>query len=79
MDAQTQATTLLGRFSRILKNLREERNLSMNELAQRSQLSQSYVVQLEGGSRNPSLDTAIRLATGLGLSLSDFAEFLERD
>jgi len=57
----------------IIKKLRLEAGLSPTELANKSELSLSYISQLEGGGfKSLSLDTSKSLAKGLKLNLSDF-------
>ena len=77
MDPRERASKLKEVFPKVLTRLRKEKLLSMNELAQRSQLSQPFVVQLENGDRSPSLETAARLACGLELSLRDLIKEVE--
>lgn len=50
--------------------LREQYGLSLQEVADRAGLSKSHVWELEQGrSRNPTVDTAARLARAFGVSL----------
>lgn len=50
--------------------LREERDLSLQDVADRAGLSKSHVWELEQGrSRNPTVDTAVRLSRAFGVSL----------
>lgn len=52
---------------------RRERKLTVNGLAMRSGVSQSYVRELEKGSyENPSLDVIEAICGALGVSLSEF-------
>jgi transcriptional regulator with XRE-family HTH domain len=46
--------------------MREERGMTLEELAQGSGLSFRGVVYIEHGRRNPSLTTVLNLARGLG-------------
>lgn len=48
-----------------IRRLREERNLSMEELARLSGVSKSMLVQIERGMGNPSLSTMQKLAGGM--------------
>lgn len=54
---------------RLLREKREERGLSMNEVAQRSGLSHSMISLVERDLRNPSLDTLLRIAEVLDFDL----------
>lgn len=48
-----------------IKRLREERNLSMDELAKLSGVSKSMLAQVERGSGNPTLSTLWKLSNGM--------------
>lgn len=53
-----------------MADLRARRKLSLQEVADRAGLSKSHVWEMENGrSRNPTIDTAVRLAAALGVSL----------
>jgi transcriptional regulator with XRE-family HTH domain len=54
----------------VLKELREERGLSMNRLAQQAGLAQQTIAFIENGDRRPTLDSLIRLCSTLGVPLS---------
>lgn len=50
--------------------LRSERDLTLQDVADRAGLSKSHVWELEQGrAKNPTLDTVLRLSTALGVSL----------
>lgn len=50
--------------------LREQHGLSLQEVADRAELSKSHIWDLEQGrARNPTVDTAVRLARAFGVSL----------
>lgn len=48
-----------------IKRLREERNLSMDELAKLSGVSKSMLAQVERGDGNPTLSTLWKLSNGM--------------
>lgn len=48
--------------------LRAEADLTQEQLAERSGLSQQYISDLELGKRNPTVVTLYELATALGVS-----------
>ena len=58
-------------FGRIVKNIREERGLSQEILADRADLNRSYVGEVERGTAMPSLSTVTKIAKALNLSTSD--------
>ena len=49
-------------FGDRVRNLRAERQLTQEQLAERANLHRSYVAGLESGMRNPTLDVIMRLA-----------------
>jgi transcriptional regulator with XRE-family HTH domain len=64
-----------------IKELRKEKELTQEELAQRADLHESYISVIEGGQRNPTWATLRSISRGLGLSLFELiqrAEQLER-
>jgi transcriptional regulator with XRE-family HTH domain len=56
----------LGRTVRIL---REQRSLSLKDLAARAQVSQSFISQVERGVASPSVASLLRIAEALGTSV----------
>jgi transcriptional regulator with XRE-family HTH domain len=58
-------------FGRIVKNIREERGISQEILADRADLNRSYVGEVERGTAMPSLSTITKLARALNLSAAD--------
>ncbi|MGW1029945.1 helix-turn-helix domain-containing protein [Streptomyces sp. NPDC002577] len=55
---------------RRLKQLRQDSGLSLSELARRSGVGKGTLSELEGGLRNPTLETLYALTTTLGRPLS---------
>lgn len=62
-------------FGKALKHVREERELTQKYLADKTGLDRTYIASLEGGKRNPTLKTMIKIADALGLSLGDILYF----
>jgi len=58
-------------FGANLARLRRERNLSLNELAERSGMHRTHISYLINGERLARLDTLIKLACGLEVSIDD--------
>ena len=54
-------------FGLKLRQARLQKGLSVTELAQRSQLSPSYITEIEKGRKYPKADKVLRLAAALGL------------
>ncbi|MBI3864172.1 MAG: helix-turn-helix transcriptional regulator [Planctomycetia bacterium] len=63
-------------FRESLKKLREIRNLTQSELGERAGIAAAAVSHFETGQRVPSLDSLVRLADALGVSVD---ELLGRD
>ena len=55
-----------------LRELREERNISMRSLATRSGLSANALSMIERGKASPSVSTLYKLAEALGISITTF-------
>ena len=65
----------IRRISRRLKNLREEQNLTQEELAERLGISRQSIISVERGRSMPSLPLALRISEIFQKSLEDL--FLE--
>ena len=57
-------------FGQNIVALRKSKDLTQEALAERSELDSSYISGIERGVRNPSYLSLVRLANGLGVSLS---------
>lgn len=57
----------LAALGETVRRLREERDLTQEELAARAGLSANYVGEIESGKRNPSALVLFALARGLGV------------
>jgi transcriptional regulator with XRE-family HTH domain len=60
---------LRARFGRYVRSLRQERLLTQELLAERSELSVDAVRRIERGYMSPTLDTLRKLTSGLEISL----------
>ena len=60
------ASPMSGRFAANLRSLREEADLSQEELAFRAAMHRTQISLLEGGGRMPRVETLVKLAGGLG-------------
>ncbi|HEX9775861.1 MAG TPA: XRE family transcriptional regulator [Actinomycetota bacterium] len=60
-----------------VRSLREARGLSLRDLARRSGVSAPMLSQVERGDTSPTLSVATKIATGLGLSLSQLVRLDE--
>jgi transcriptional regulator with XRE-family HTH domain len=59
-------------FAQRLRQVRTKAGLTQQELADRSGLAWSTIQQFEVGRREPSFAALVKLAAGLGVSLSAF-------
>ena len=60
-------------LGRAVRAIREERGLSQVQLAEVTGFIQAWVSHIERGQRNPSWNNVVRLAEGLGVSVSELA------
>nr|WP_255639258.1 helix-turn-helix transcriptional regulator [Deinococcus betulae] len=58
-------------FGRRLREERQKRGMTLEDLAEASGITWSYIAQVEVGRRNISVDNMHFLATGVGLPLKD--------
>jgi transcriptional regulator with XRE-family HTH domain len=65
---RSAANAALGRA---IRQHREVRGLSQEELGYRAGMHRTYVGGIERGERNPSYDNIVRMATALGVSASE--------
>lgn len=57
------------RFAEQLRVLREQAGLSLHELGRRAGIDHSQLVRLEAAERSCTLETAVKIAAALGVSL----------
>ena len=69
---------LQNTFGQVLKELRNENDLSQQQLAFDSELDRTYISLLERGLRLPTLGTIFKLAEVLKLSPSDMVARVEK-
>jgi XRE family transcriptional regulator, regulator of sulfur utilization len=63
---------LLGRH---IRQLRKQRRLTQEHLAERSGVHTQFVGAIERGKANPTLKVLTRVATALGVSLADLVDY----
>lgn len=68
---------LLVRFGSRIRSERERLGLSQEELAERTGLHRTYIGGVERGERNLGLVNVQRIASALGLSISELTRGLE--
>ena len=57
-----------------IKERREQLGISQKELAEKAEISQSFLCDIEQGRSKPSIDTAVKLADALTISDIKFFE-----
>ena len=57
-----------------LKEIREQKNLTMLQVSHECKIAESYYCQIENGNRNPSVETAKKIADVLGFEWTQFYE-----
>lgn len=64
-------------FGLVIKELRKERKLSQERLADEASLDRTFLSQLETGRKQPSLLTILQLANALRVEASDLIQRME--
>ena len=64
-------------FGKVLRQLRQSKGLSQEQLGFESDLRRTYVSILELGQQQPSLTTILKLANGLNITASQLMALLE--
>lgn len=59
------------KFGQLVKEWREDKGLTQEELAYRSKISVTYISKIENGQTNVSLDTICKIAVGLGITVHE--------
>lgn len=62
-----------------LKALRQERNLSLGQLAEVSEISKTMLFEIERGGSNPTINTIWKIANGLNVPYTKLMEGVERE
>ena len=73
-SGQDPADSLADRFGSVVRQLRESRGWSQEELAEHAELNRGYVGEIERGSVIASLATVEKLAGALGVAASGLVE-----
>ncbi len=55
----------------IIKEVRTEKNMSLAKLAERTGISSTHINDVENGFKEPGITVLVRLAKGLGVSVTD--------
>ena len=68
-------TTILQKFARKIKDLRKLNRMSQEQLAEKADLSPTYIGNLERGEQNPTLTSLEKIADALNVSPSELLVF----
>ena len=64
-------------FGSILKEVRNQKNISQNELANLAELDRTYISLLERGLRQPTIETVFKIAEALNIKASTLIQKIE--
>lgn len=64
-------------FGTVLRELRLEKGLTQEKLAELSNLDETFISMLENGKRQPTLTTIFSLSAALNIKASSFVERVE--
>ena len=64
-------------FGRVIQRLRKTKGLSQEELSLRSGLDRTFISRLEGGQRQPTISTLIKLAQALNVTAASIVAEVE--
>ena len=64
-------------FGAVLRALREERGLTLEQTAARSRVSPNYLGDVERGVRNATLRVVARILAGLGATWTEFGHHVD--
>lgn len=74
MPRRVEPQVALGRA---IRQTREERGLSQEELGHRADIHPTWISHLESGRTNPAWGTVVRLSEALEMELSELASLAE--
>ena len=64
-------------FGSVLRRLRQERDLTIEEAAKRADVTANYLGDVERGQRNPTMKVVARILAGLRVRWIEFAQALD--
>ncbi len=57
-----------------IRYLRQQKNMTIEDLALEADINRNYLCDLERGTRNPTVNVLNKIATALGIALSELFE-----
>lgn len=64
-------TTVRKHFGERVREVRQSKKLTLEDLAEKAEMNWSYIAQVERGERNISLDNMTAIAEGLSVPLRE--------
>lgn len=61
-----------AQIGQLLKDLREDRGWSLRDLGMTVGMNKTYLVDIELGKRNPTVNSLEKIVAGYGLTLKEF-------
>ena len=68
---------LSNAFGAVLRQIRNEKGLTQDDLADRLGINSPYISRLESGQKHPSLEMIWKIAKALGIQASDIVKAVE--
>lgn len=69
---------ILNRYGKVIRQIRHQKDISQEALADLCGLHRTYISDIELGKRNVSLENLERIANALDISLSETFLYVER-
>lgn len=66
-----RVTTVSKKIGKMVRNIRERKGITQEQLALNAGLNRAYIGYIERGERNPSTDTLVKIAKALKVSPKD--------
>ncbi len=66
-------------LGQVIKHLRNEKNMTQEQLIEKAELTRSQLYYIEADKRGIRLTTLFSICNGLGVSLVEFASYLDDD
>lgn len=79
METDPNIRAIRANVGERIRALRKEQGLTQSRFGLMVELDRTYIVGIEKGRRNVSLDNLIKISLGLGTSLSDLLENVDAD
>lgn len=72
-------STIIPAFASVIRQLRNQRGLTQEQLAWRTNVDQSFISALERGLKEPCLKTIVQLAAAFDLPLTELIAAFEEE